>query len=86
MTQKVVVWVDDNTGTVDIYDFYNEDSLELLRSDILSLANNYKDWSIFSTLADYTEKNLSLQQAIEHFVEFHPQDDVFSILEIQWVL
>ena len=86
MTQKVVVWVDGNAGRLDVYDFYDEDSLELLRSDILSLANNYKDWSIFSTLADYTEKNLSLQQAIWHFVAFHPQDDVFAVLEIQWVL
>ena len=86
MKQKVVVWVDDNTGTVDVYDFYNEDSLELLRSDILSFSGDYKAWSIFYTLANYTEKNLTLQQVIEHFVEFHPQDDVFSILEIQEVL
>ena len=84
--QKVVVWVDGNTGTVDVYDFYNEDSLELLRSDILRFADNYDAWSIFNTLAYYTEKNLTLRQAIEHFVEFHPQDDVFMVLEIQEVL
>ena len=83
--KKVVVWVDDDYQ-VKVYDFYSEDSLELLRSDILCYAADYKSWSIFDTIKNYTEKNLTLQQAIEYFVDFNPQDDVFSVLEIQRVL
>ena len=83
---KVVVWVDDITGTVDVYDFYNEDSLSLLRSDILSFADDFIGWTVFNVLADYGNYELSLQQAIEQFVECHPEDDLFKILEIQGVL
>ena len=85
MAQKVVVWVC-AYYQADVYDFYNEDSLELLRSDILSFADDYIGLKVFNVLADYGNYELSLQQAIEQFVAYHPEDDVFTFIEIQEVL